>query len=350
MILFFNVLVTDVRASAGGMNRVDRLDLFKYALTSYSCITSITRAIIFCELGGSYKSRERKLIDYLGTIFPNTPVEYYAESPSNQVEWKIVLDNSPLLTTSEPILYMGNDDHIFIDSDLDVLNEGLALFANEPLDQINTIVISSWTEAISTIYGLNDFQQVGRYWKTEMLYPDACQIVNSTFFKHVFFDLDMGNDYMRRTDNFLTNWYPTLGDYRYPSKAAHPKVCMFVPLREQVRHFDAYWHIGVPFEYCPKLEIPKGFFEGEIHINQQRGIAPLFWMDRIQNVDYPCYDLESCLKTVNETHRRAMIAPHNRMYQNPSARTPARKENKWRDLGNGELPLEQKYIEAGYYA
>jgi len=346
MILFFNVLVTDTRSSVGGMNRVDRLDLFKYALASYACIDIISSIIIYCELGGNYKAREGELRDYIDFLFPCVRHEFHSVSPSTQREWQLVLSNSIFLTTDEPILYMGNDDHIFIDYDLDMLHEGINLMMAEPRDQINTLHISSWTEGVSTIYGLNDFKLRGRYWEAELLYSDASQIVNSAFFRHVFFDLDMGNDYMRRTDNFLTNWYPYLGDYRYPSRAPHPKVKTFLPLRELVRHFDAYWHINVPLEYCPLLQIPEGFWDRSIKVKPSDGNFPLFWKDRIIEVEhYP--DGPEYIEIGNISHRLVMTAPHSRVYQNPNARAPAIWPTKFRDLGNGWLPLEEKYITIG---
>ena len=266
MHLLFNVLITDKRFSHGGLNRVDRLDLFKYTLASYACIDRITDVTIYCELEGGYKGRVGELMDYLDTLFPRG-YSYQNHSPSNQREWQAALEGSTLLTTDQPILYFGNDDHVFIDFDLSVLYEGLDLMAKEPANQINTIHISSWTEAISTVYGLGEFSTVGRYWVTDQLYPDAIQIVNSAFFRHVFFDLEMGDAPMRRTDQFLHNWYPYLGDYRFPSKVPHPPVKMFVPLRELVRHFDGYVHVGVSTEDCPMLSIPEGFWERRVQLD-----------------------------------------------------------------------------------
>jgi len=319
MILFFNVLVTDRRASVGGLNRFDRLDIFKYALYSFSKI-GLTDVIIYCQLEGAYLAREQELKDFIYKTFcGGCKISYSSHSPANQAEWQAMLKNSPLLTTDKPIIYSGNDDHIFIDYDTEVFYEGVDLFNSEPADQINTIHISSWTEAISTVYGLNDFDTVGRYWTTELLYSDAIQVVNSTFFKHIFFDLNMGNDYMRRTDNFLTNWYPYLGNFAYPSSVPHPKVKTFIPLREQVRHFDSYWHIGVSDDDCPKLEIPTGF--------------------KIKEEEPAIYNL---------AHRKAILAPHNREYQRPGVRAPAVRTVKYRDFGNGVLPLPEKYVTAGY--
>lgn len=324
LILFVNVLVTDTRASAGGMNRADRLDVFKYTLASYACIDRITSVIVYCQLDGAYRSREGELRDYINTVFPRLAVEYHAHSPSTQAEWMQELERCGLLTASSPILYLGNDDHVFIDHDTEMLYEGLDLMAQEPFHQINTIHISSWTEAISTVYGLNDYILRSRYWEASLLYSDAIQIVNSTFFRHLFGDLSMGSDYMRRTDNVLTNWFPTLGDYRYPSAVPHPPVKTFVPLRELVRHFDAYWHIGVPFEYVPMLSIPEDFF----------------------NKGYQC-KVSSPVES-NLAHRRAMIAPHNRGYQRPGVRVAAQPSIKHRFIADGvELPLDEATIQIG---
>lgn len=372
MILFYNVLVTDRRASASGLNRADRLDVFKYALASLACIDRITEVIIFYEMEGSYKAKYDELEGYVREIFAGKPISFYRRSPSNQKEWQTALVEVGLLLTSKPILYMGNDDHVFIDYDLEVLNEGLDLMAAEPKDQINTIHISSWTEAISTTWGINSYTRVGRYWVSDLLYPDACQIVNSLYFKHFFFDLSLGNDYMRRTDEILTNWYPYLGDYKYPSVTPHPVVKTFIPLRELVRHFDAYWHINVPLQSCPMLSIPFGFFENKISIKyhgvdglgyygwgpfsndrDKKMIAdiPLFWQDRVVCIENSNYGLprELELEARNAAHRLMMTTPHTRGYQTPFARTPAIWPKKYRATPDSHfLPLNEEDIKVGY--
>ena len=209
----------------------------------------------------------------------------------------------------------------------DVVTEILATSTGKPKDQINTIHITSWTEAISTVWGLREFTLNGRYWETDMLYSDAIQVVNNRFFEHVFFGLEMGDAYMRRTDDFLTNWYPYLGDFRFKSKVPHPKVKSLIPLREQTRHFDAYWHVGVPFEYCPMLQIPAGFFDGKIEVTDYSKPEdfPLFWSQRFRGfpLTHPDYLRDKRMAVHNLNHHRVMIAPHDRNLQSPNARTPA---------------------------
>lgn len=315
MILFFNVLVTDTRFSQGFTNRVDRLDLFKHALASYARIDRITEVIVWAELEGRHKEREQELHDHVRALFLHVPCVVNSLSPCTQHGWQLWLNRTPLLTTAQPILYMGNDDHVFIDTDTDVLYEGLDLWAKEPADQLNTIHITSWTEAISTVYGLNEYTRKGRYWVADMLYPDACQIVNSLFFRHVFFDLQMGDTYMRRTDPMLTNWYPHLGDNVFPrTSALHPKVRTFIPLREQVRHFDAYPHVAVSFADVPQLTIPPA-----------PPLSP---------------------EAYSAAHRRAMTAPHTRGFQDPRPR--GNRALHYRHVPDHErLPLDEETLLAG---
>lgn len=370
MILFYNVFVTNNRQSAGSWNRIDRLDLFKYSLASYACIDRITDVIIYCELDGDYKTREMELRNYIDTLFLGRRIQFYPSSPVNQKQWQHALEHSILLLTDQPILYMGNDDHIFIDYNLDVLYEGLDLMACQPHNQINTIHISSWVEAVSTIYGLRCFQLNGRYWEADLLYADACQIVNSLFFRHVFFDLKMGDAFIRRSDSFLRNWYPLLGDYTFESDVPHPPVKTFLPLREIVRHFDGYIHVRVPLGCCPLLDIPTGFFDNNIVLNYcgearngeygwgpyhpERKILedlPLFWRGRLAAIHDHSTNCtpEGLIEMRNNAHRRMITAPHDRAYQRPTLCVPAVKENNYINYGNDtELPLEEKYIRIGY--
>lgn len=315
MILFFNVFVTNNRGSAGSTNRYDRLDLFKHSLASYAKIDRLTRVVIYAELDGDYKNRAEELVNHLAETFPGLPVDFYDHSPHNQEQWQKALVESQLLETGDPILYMGNDDHVFVDQDTEVLYEGLDLMAAEPPDQINTLHISSWPEAVSTVFGLREFKRVGRWWESPMLYPDACQVVNAAFFRHVFFDLEIGSEFIRRTDPFLTNWYPFLGDFKWQSKLPHPKVKTWIPLREQVRHFDAYYHVNVPLERCPLLEIPQPTMTTEEY---------------------------------NAAHRQLIVTPHQRDYQRPTLVTPAMFPQHYSPTPNDqELPLDDETISAG---
>lgn len=356
MILFSNVLITDRRFSTGSVNRANRLDVFKYTLASYAVIPEITEAIVYCELESGHAARQTELWDYITALFPDAKVTLCAHSPSTQHQWRVALEETGLLTTTEPILYLGNDDHVFIDYDLDVLREGLDLMAREPAGQINSLHFTSWTESISTVFGLGEYTRDGRYWVTDQFYVDAIQIVNAAYFQHLFYGLELGDLYVRRTDPILDNWYPYLGGYRYPlvSGHEHPPVKSFLPLRELVRHFDAYTHVEVPTSHCPVLTIPPGFFEGNIRIaNADQKLLedlPLFWHGRIAHIekDDGQYSRQQLLDVRNLAHKRCMTAPHMRLWQNPRIRNPVKFSPKFRDFGRADLPLDEETLRVGY--
>jgi len=366
MILFFNVFITNNRIS--GPNSCDRLDLFKYCLSSYSCIDDITDVIIYCELDLNYKNREIELKDYIYSIFNGKNIQYYNYSPSNQKQWQEALENSNILNSTEPILYSGNDDHIFIDYDLISIREGIKLLNNESNEQINSFAISHWPEHISYTYHY-PFTDRGMFWEAEFLATTSIVMVNTTFFKHLFFDLEIGETFMRRTDRLLTNLYPNLGNFAFPSKKPHPKVKTFIPLKgEIIRHFDAYpYFVQMPLSICPQLKIPNGFFENNIKINYcgkvkrdfynvnplaekylfedyTNGIddkklledLPLFWRNKISEIEDHSneYSRQDLIDARNINHKNLMIVPHNRIHQGVHY--------------HGPLNLEEKYIKLGY--
>jgi hypothetical protein len=357
MYLFVNNIITDNRNT--GPNRFDRLDIFKYSLASLACIDIITHAIIYAELDGSYSGRESELRTFLDEIFPNAKVEYYNSSPSNQTEWRKVLENSPVLEKDAITFYDGNDDHIFLDYELAGLYEGIELLKKEPQEQINTIHISSWPEAISTLYygtvsGGPREEPSKLYWSYHNYCEIAMQVVNSTFFKHIFLESVFGDTFARRTDTMFSGW----GGYKYPTTTPHPPIKMFVPLREMMRHFEAYWHVGVSEDICPRLIVPNGFFKKDIKINycapRKEGFynmnpvssdgddkkmledIPLFWKGRVSEIlDYSnLYSREAVLAGRNNAHRALITVPHDRHWQGQSY--------------GGILPLDEKYIQIGY--
>lgn len=343
MILFFNVLITNHRIT--GPNSCDRLDLFKYSLSSYSCIDIIKHVIIYCELDPSYKHREQELKEYIDLIFKGKNISFNNYSPCNQEQWQKALrrrggfsggrgadQDSNILYTTEPILYSGNDDHVFIDYDLTSIYEGIKLLKNEPDDQINSIGISHWPEGIGHVYP-RGFIDRGIFWEREHLCPMAIRITNNKFFEHLFFNLQLGDGHFRRTDHLLTNVYPDLGYFAFPSIKSNPKVKTFLPIKgEMIRHFDAYSeHAHIPFEICPPLKIPNGFFKNDIKINYcgkpkenfyninplgGEGIddqklledLPLFWKDKISIIEDNSdqYKKEDLINARNLNHKKLM--------------------------------------------
>jgi len=368
MTLFFNVFITGNRHT--GPNRVDRVDLFKYALSSYATINRITDVIIYCQLDTQYQHREQELRDFINNRFCHaTNVSYYNFSPDNQAKWQEALLKSPCLNEDEITIYGGNDDHIFTDYTTEGLYEGIALMEKEPKDQITTLHFSSWPEAISTIhYNFPYTRPTNLYLRSEAWCELAMQVVNSTYFKHIFFNLNMGDNFVRRTDTINSGgWYPLLGGFKHPSKVPHPKAVQFVPLREMGRHFDSYFHVGMPYSNCPPLTLPEGFFDSNIKINYGPGRMlgyynvnplaqnyylagdpdgcddkkmiedlPVFWKDRVSEIQYNIgqHTRAELFEGRNKAHRDLITTPHFRGYQ--------------KQTYEGVLPLPEEMIAVGF--
>ena len=263
---------------------------------------------------------------------------------------------------------MGNDDHAFIDYDLEFLEDGIKNLSLENKEWMLSYFISCFPETISTLYGRNEYEIKGKCITSNIIQPAACQIFNRSFLKFFFFDSDLGDIPMRRTDHLLCNWYPTYNKLKFPIKSGIniPPVKTYGPLREMVKHFDAYTHVGVPLEICPKMYIPDGFFDNDIKINCYNNTKskfvnlnplnkyfrfqdpsgcdekkvlediPIFWKNRISEVIInDNIDKNHLLEARNDYHKQLITVPHSRYYQT-------------NNIGDGVLNLPENIIEMGY--
>ena len=130
MILLVSVFITDKKLYSKRIsNKNDRLAVFKYTLASYS-VLPISKAIIFCELDKNYSSQQESLKQYIHSIFKQ-PIVYFHRFTTKQ-QWI----NSKIFDTingmdDKLVWFTQNDDHVFIDSNLDVVEEGIKLLQND---------------------------------------------------------------------------------------------------------------------------------------------------------------------------------------------------------------------------
>ena len=152
---------------------------------------------------------------------------------------------------------------------------------------------------------------------------------------HLFFNLEMGETFIRRTDYVMTNVYPHLGNFVFHSSKPHPKAKTFIPIKgEIVRHFDAYnIHINIPHSLCPPLKVPNGFFKNDIKINYcgkpkenfyninplgGEGIddqkllqdLPLFWKNKTSIIEDHSneHELQDLINARNINHQKLMTS------------------------------------------
>jgi hypothetical protein len=319
MILFINVFITKSFATSYDRGRLpteDRLTVFKYSLASLAVIPW-SKVIIYCELDKCYEGED--LEGYIKELFPN--VSYYRRRLDKQLKWQRAMEEVFSLP-DQLVWFTCNDDHIFIDYDLDVLKACerrlLELLEKQPYA---SCYISHWAEMLCHAnYGQQYpiLTKAKEYFEVEWANIDSIQIVSKEVLKHWWFSKDYGNEvFLIRTDGNIPGKGP-----EYIHIDQDLSVRTLIPLREQARHFDGYCRPYMPggssdINRCPPLFIPPGFFEKQIKISYCKELIksgyvninpvlanystvdrlgadskmmledlPLFWRDRIVEIDF----------------------------------------------------------------
>ena len=141
MVLLFNVFLTNSRAnefvicSRGNLPNSNKLEVTKYSLASLSKAFNWTRAIINVELDPKYYNLkdELEIKEFTHQEFQGIDLIYSNKRNELQEEWKKTYNDF----NSDLIFYLGNHDHIFIDSSV----EYLKLLTKLPtLDKYSTVL------------------------------------------------------------------------------------------------------------------------------------------------------------------------------------------------------------------
>lgn len=326
MILLFNVKITQYGLShyarAHWLPVYNRVDIFKYCLASYTAMLPVISKSIFCiELAPEFADRQAELEEYINRLYPGCTLHWYRNFLTR--DWRNNWDDMFGDCDDDTIWFAGNDDHIFIDYNLEVLNAGLSLIKNDP-DPMTAIFYSHWAFQCRIAKHYNgQLTDCGNYIKYTWRTYDAVRILRMSRFKHYWFDNDFGELAVYRTDALYHAGHDITSS-------------VYAPTRELVRHYDGDSHIGNLTNTAPPLVIPEGFFTDDIKIrigytdrknewvNLNPSAAflygaredgadyrwveqdiPLFWRDKITEVDIsPDYDIDA----MTQARDRAFIA------------------------------------------
>jgi hypothetical protein len=259
MILYINVFITNQRADRRYHARKDfgddnRLDVFKYTLASLSVIPW-TNAFIYVQLDNEYENRKDELQTYTKELF-NKNLVFYNYRNDNHKKWQKAC--SEILACEDDLIWcLSNDDHVFIDSSLNALNQSIEVIQNDT-SEFKSFHFSHWMENIRWFAGKNAVRN-SNVVSHQRNTTDGIQLINKNLLKSWWFSNDFGDNFIKRSDDIMT---------MLSKKGMHPQhsTC-FMSLKEIVRHFDAYGHVQIPASICPPYRIPNGFFEHDIKIN-----------------------------------------------------------------------------------
>jgi hypothetical protein len=272
MILLLSVLLTNTRFEHTLRfypTRYSRIDIFKYTLKSYKNLP-FTDLYFFIKLDECFKNEEFNLQNYIFEIFSHIPVEKIKitfDRYTLQEQWIPIITNLKEKHHNELVWFTQNDDHVFIDFNNDILNEGIQLLKNEK-EKYKTLLYSHFPEYIKMSGKYETPELVDNYIKTHLNYTDSIQLVSIDFLYLIFIEIKWNCENIR-TDTILS----FLHNVHIPPKDLFWKQVVYIPLKELVRHFDGYAHVNI-HDDCPKLILPSNTFYYDKNTIIKKMIAP----------------------------------------------------------------------------
>ena len=270
MIYFCNTFITETKPkigkgylNRGNLRSFNNFDIFKYSLTSTSKIYNWTKAILKIELDECYIHRKDELNQFIKEEFKDVPLVLEWKRNVYQNDW---IESYELLN-DRLIWFYCNHDHIFIDNDNSYLNDIVNKMKNDSEEYI-TMAFSHWPECIRTAKSGGSsppFDSKSYKFEEDCITIrnncfDSIQIITKELYKNWWFTGNFNNVKLPRPDYF------GIGLAELKSVPVHK---IYIPIKEQSRHFDGYQHCNPPIlnDKCPSIEIPQGFFENNVKID-----------------------------------------------------------------------------------
>ena len=258
MILLFNIRITDQRFSttayqrAGWLPIYDRADLFKYSLASYKAFDClISKAVFYIQLDPEYSHRQGELEEYILSLFPDCVLRW--ERNFYARDWTLSYARDLAHLSDDLIWVACNEDHVFVDYNLDVLKSGLDLLSADP-NHYSALLYSHWHEGLSiTLHKQGILSKCGNWVSASWSETSGVQVIKKARLNHHFTSRDWGDRPMFRTDCLMLEGYELTAP-------------IYIPTRELVRHYDAYMHVSCPHDRAPPLVIPPGFFQNQLRV------------------------------------------------------------------------------------
>ena len=250
MIHLFSFFVTDQRTEP---NRYPRYDIFKYMLYSYRN-TIATEIYIFMELENGLYTETEEYIYKIFSKFPKDKVHITWARPVTQDGWKPIWRN--LMARHGPdelIWFTSNDDHVFIDYNMDIVKEGLEILKTDPARH-KSIYYSHWPEILNLSGKFQVPEVIGNFIKFNTVsLLDGLQIFNLQFLYDIYVEHEWKGTH--RVLDSLLNEFSNRCAWDNPLEQV-----IYAPLRELVRHFDGYRFAGISEEDVPPFILPSNAF------------------------------------------------------------------------------------------
>lgn len=253
MIVWFNCKITNTRLHPQtivryNLNTDDRFDVARYSFASFVPLDPLVSKFIFnLELADDCAGREAEMEDWIRKLFPEDKIDLRWHRCNNIAQWNDILTTMDEL--GETLIFpAGNEDHIFLDNSVEVFKRGMELIQADP-NPFATLMTSHYPESIRAAHYFNGTpSDCGNYVAYDMVNNDAIRVMKRDYFAWYVNQIQNPSAYVYRTEDW--------NNYAIETNK------LYVPTKEQFRHYDGYVHVGVGPDVCPPLEIPPGFFTG----------------------------------------------------------------------------------------
>ena len=205
---------------------------------------------LFIKLDTEFKSLEKELEEFIYNTFNNLnkdKINIVHDRYTNQLHWIPFIEKIKSIHGDELVWLTQNDDHIFIDFDNSVLNEGIELLKNETNNR-KSLYFSHWPEILKLSGKFEEPKLINNYVKFNMSLLDSIQIFNMNYLYYIFVEYKWKKEYIK-IDSILNSLVAK------PSYDNNLKQVIYVPLREMVRHFDAYDHVNMNRALYPLMNL-----------------------------------------------------------------------------------------------
>lgn len=294
MIVWFNCKITDNRLNPENIERYNlrndnRFDVARYSFASFAPLAPLVSKFIFnLELADQHVGREQEMEQWIRKILPEDKIILHWYRRDHIAQWREFQEEIKDID-DDLIFPAGNEDHIFLDSNIELFRKGLEYVRNDS-DPYAVLMTSHWPENFRAAYVFGGtLKDDGDYITYNMPNNDAIRVMKRTYFNQYIDAVQDPNMTVFRTEHW--NSIGLVNNKFY------------IPTKEQFRHFDGYAHVQVGPDVCPPLEIPVGFFEGmniaygynkrlENAVNINPAIDNLYTVDSIDGTDYKFYQSE----------------------------------------------------------
>lgn len=257
MIVWFNCKISDIRPNPQPRYHLrddNRFDIARYSFASFVPLLPLISKIVFnLEMADGHSHQQVEMEEWLRKIFPEDKLIINWYRCNNIAQWREM--QAVFNEIDDDLIFpAGNEDHIFMDRNIEIFTKGHQVLVNY-IEQVSACLMTShWPESIRAAYQFdgNNKQSKIPYVQYPIGCNDAIRVMKKEFFNWYLDQVKDPNMFIFRTEHW--------------NAIVLPENLMYVPTKEQFRHFDGYAHVNIGPDYAPPLEIPPGFFESSITI------------------------------------------------------------------------------------